>query len=282
LVTAIVFVVLAAVATAVLMTVLVMAVLQAAVAKSGRVLDRRLRNLQAEQYVQLVSLPLIGALVGGLISTAFSIFVAHPPWHPDSRTSVGYILIMIALILAVAGPLGIHAVLANPKNFLIGARIDRLKAGDWTRDSKTDVIETIDKDRAEITKKLSSKGIWFLLGLVLAIVFDVCWLVLDDVMYGVSPGVFETILMAAAIAGGLFAWYWVRPRSLRSARAELDSYRAEAVELAPPAFRAPPSSASTVRHHSRHHDVGVAVGGLLVGAILARLGTVRSRDKRQG
>jgi len=282
LVTAIVFLVLSVVATSAMLTFLAMAVLQAAVAKGGRVLDRRLRKLQAEQYVQLVSLPLCAAIVGGLVSTAISIFVDYPPWKHDSRANVVYILIAIALFVGTAGPLAIRALYADPKNLLIGQRIDRLKDGDWAHDSKAEVINTIDKNRAVIKEKLNSKGIWFVALLMLVIASDAGWLVLDYVEDGVSPGVITTLVMAAAILSGLVARYWMWPMYLRSTLKDLDSYRAEADALSPPAFTAPRSPASAVHHRYDHHDLRMAVGGLLVGAILARLSTARSRGQRQG
>jgi hypothetical protein len=117
----IVFLVLSVVATTAMVTFLAIVVLQAAVAKGGRVFDRHLRKLQAEQYVQLVALPLCAAIVGGLIGTAIPIFINHPPWKHDSRVNVGYTLIAIALVVGVAAPLAIRALCAAPKK----QRLDR-------------------------------------------------------------------------------------------------------------------------------------------------------------
>lgn len=109
--------------------------------------DRLLRKMPPEQYLQLVALPLCGAIAGGFISTAFSIFLDHPLWKADGRTYIGYALVLFGLVVITAGPLAVHALNANPKNLTIAKRIDQLTCGDWTRDSKADLIETIDKQQ---------------------------------------------------------------------------------------------------------------------------------------
>jgi hypothetical protein len=247
-------------------------------------LDRLSRKVPAEQYSQLVVLPLCGAIVGGFISTALVIFIDHPPWKPDFRTNIGWILIAIALVVIVAGPLWVHAQYANPKNLDIGQRIDRLKAGDWTRDSKADVMKTIEKQWAAITKRLNNKGILFWASLILVIVSAAGLLAFDYVNAEGSSGVIATFVIAAIILCGVAvaARYWMRPASLRSARKDLASFRAEADNLSLPALTAPPSHASAAPHRYDHRDLWIAAGGLLVGVILTGLGAVRSRGERQG
>jgi hypothetical protein len=253
--------------------------------KSNSFLDRFLRKIPSEQYLQLVVLPLCGAIAGGLISTAFPLFIDHPPWKPDSRDYIGLALIAIGLVVIAVGPLSVHVMSTNPKSLIIGVRIDRLKDGDWTRDSKSDVIQTIDKQRAAIMKRLNSRNAWFLTFLILEITSSIGFFLLVYVKAGASavvPSLTLMLLIAATILCAIVARYWVRPKPLRSTLADLDSYRAETDKLSPPALKAPSSRANAVPHHHRRHDLGMAVGGLLVGAILARLGIVRSRSKRQG
>jgi len=282
LVTGVVFFILFVLATSAMVTFVVIVVLQAAFAKGERVLDRHLRKLPAEQYVQLVALPLCAAIVGGLVSTAIPIFLDYPPWKHDSRVNVGYILIAIALLFGVAAPLAIRALYADPKNLLIGQRLDRLRNGDWTLDNKDRIIQTIDENRDVIRKKQNNKGHWFLALLALVIVSDIGWIVLNHVIDRVWPGGIEIFIMAAVVICGLVARYLVWRISLRSALTDLDDYRAETDQLSPPASKASPAHASTVHHHYDHNDLWMAVGGLLVGAILARLGAIRSRGQRRG
>lgn len=253
-------------------------VAQAAASTALRAADRYFRKLQAERYEQLVVLPLIGAIVGGLIATAIPIIISHPPWKHDSMTNVAYILFTTALIVGVAGPLVMHTLYENPQNLLIGERIDRLKNGDLTGDTKAIVIDTIDECRFAITKQKNSKGIWFLVLLVLVAASGVCWSVLFFVKDEVLSGVIVMVVTAAAILCGFGARYRLWRKSLRSTLTYLDDLKAEADQLSPPASTAPPSRESTVNHH---RDLWVGVGGLLVGAILARLGSVRSRGEQQ-
>ena len=128
-------------------------------------LDRLLRKIPTEQYLQLVVLPLCGAIAGGLISTAIPILLDHPWWKPDSRTYIALALIAIGLVVIVVGPLTVHILYANPKNLTIVIRIEQLKNGDWARDNKADVIKTIDEERVKIEKERNSKNIWFLASL---------------------------------------------------------------------------------------------------------------------
>jgi hypothetical protein len=249
--------------------------LQALGRKSDRVFHRYLRRLRAEQYPQLVVLPLYGAIVGGLVSEAISIVVSDPSGKYSSLEI--YILLVLALVVGVGGPLWTNALYANPENLPIGQRIDKIKNGDWTRDTKADIIGTIDKDSARITEKLESKGIWFFALSVFLIASDINGLIHDKHIVSIRTVVLEAIAIAAII-GGLIARYGVRRKSLRSALKDLGSYRAEAVALSPPAPTTPPSRAGAVhRHHDHHHDLSIAIGGLFVGAILARLGALRSR-----
>ena len=129
-------------------------------------------------------------------------------------------------------------------------------------------------------KKLTRKSTAFLTLLILVIASYIGWLVSVYVRDRVWPDVIAMLVMAATILGGLAAWYWVRPMSLRSGLKHLKSYRAEAEELSPPAFKTPPSLPSVVHNH-HHNDLWIALGGLLVGTILARLGAVRDRGERQ-
>ena len=177
-------------------------VVEAASYKTNSFLDRVFRKVPTEQYFQFVVLPLCGAIAGGLISTAFAIFVDHPVWK-SNKTYLGLGLIVIGLIVIAVGPLSVHAMYANPKKLIIGTRIDQLKDGDWTRDSKDDVIKAIDKQQAAITKKLNTRSTWFRTFLVLAIVSGVGWLVLISVKHGISSIVIPMLVIAVIILCGI-------------------------------------------------------------------------------
>jgi hypothetical protein len=273
LITEIVDIVLAA-AVLLMIFYIIIVVLRPLAAKVDGFFDRYTRKLGPERYLQFVSLPLYGAIVGGLISTAIAILVNPPPGNYHNSVYVAYALFASAIFAAALAPVVLDSSYANPKKWIIGIRIDLLKNGDWARDTKVDVIKTIEKDRAAIRKKLNNKGIWFLMLLALVIVSDIAWLILNhhvDRKWTTA----ETIVIAV-ILGGLVARYWVRRRYLQSALTYLDSYRAEADRLSPPSSMAPPSSAT-----GNHHELWVAVGGLLVGAILAQSGAVRRRSERR-
>jgi hypothetical protein len=246
--------------------------------KSNTWFDRLLRKIPTEQYLQLVVLPLCGAIAGGLISTALPIFLDHPWWKPDSRTYIGYALIIIGLIVIVAGPLTVHILYANPKNLTIALRIERLKNGDWTGDSQADIIKTINDERIAITEKRDASNLWFLASIVLMFVSGAVWLVFVYIAFGIRSGVIMTLLIVALILFGIWARYRLRPKSLQSALADLDSYETETNKLSPPALTAPPSRATAVPRRYNQRDLTMAVGGLLIGAILARLGALLSRD----
>lgn len=281
LVAAIVFVLLSAASTALMMALLAVAVLLVVIVKGERLLDQQLRKLRGDEYEQLVALPLSAAIVGGLIATAIPVFVAYPPWsHDSSKANVAYILVALALVVAVVAPLGIRALSADPKNLIIGVRIDRLKDGDWAHDSKADVLQTIDKQKGEITNKVHRGGNWFLVLLVVAVASDITWPILDHVIDGVWPGAIAVIVLAAGILCGLGARYWVWPISWRSMLNNLDAYRAETHHLSPPTPTAPASSVREVHHHYHHYKLQTAVGGLLVGAIFGRMWADPSRRKR--
>jgi hypothetical protein len=281
-VAAIVFVLLSTVSTALMMALLAVAVLLVVVTKGERVLDQQLRKLRGDEYEQLVALPLSAAIVGGLIATAIPVFVAYPPWsHDSSKTNVAYILVALALVVAVVAPLSIHALSADPKNLIIGLRIDRLKDGDWTHDSKADVLQTIDKQKSEIENKAHRGGNWFLLLLVVAVASDIGWPILDHVIDGVWPSAIAVLVLAAGVLCGLGARYWVRPISWRYMLTNLDAYRAEADRLSPPAPTAPQSSMREVHHYYHHYELRTAVGGFLAGAIIARMLANPTRRKQQ-
>lgn len=143
------------------------------------------------------------------------------------------------------------------------------------------MIKTIDEERVKITKKLNNRNIWFLVSLVLVIAAGAGWLSFAYIAFGNRTGVILTLAITAAILCAIFARYWMRPRSLLSAQKDLDSYEAGVDKLSPPASTAP-SCASADSHHHNQHDLKIAVGGLLVGAILAGLGAAHSRGQRRG
>lgn len=248
----------------------------------ARTFDRSIRKVGAEQYMQLVALPLCYAITGGLLAAGISIVVDYPPWKHDSRIEPGYVLLAIGIIIATAGPLMINAINQNPKGLILGLRIDRLRGGDWTNDSTAEIITTIDKSRVAITQRLHSKGLWLLILLLVALASDAGWLVLDYKVDGASPGAIETLVMVALILCALAARYWLRPISLRSVLRELDAYRTEATRLAPPVAPAPRQGrARRIDLQYRSLHVLAAVGGLLTGLVVARLGSRSGRKEHR-
>jgi hypothetical protein len=246
-----------------------------------RAFDRRIRKVSADQYLQLVALPLCYAITGGLLATGISIIVDHPPWKHDSRIDPGYVLLAIGIIIATVGPLAINASYRNPKDQIVALRIDRLSGGDGAGDTAAEIIATIDKSRAAIATKLNSKRVWLLVFLLVALTSDTGWLFLDYKSDRVSPGVLQTLVMVALILCALAAGYWLRPVSLRSELRELNAYRTEAARLAPPIL--PASRRGRVRHTpARPHALHVrsAVGGLLIGLGVALLDSVRRKERR--
>jgi hypothetical protein len=253
----------------------------AAAYKSSAFVDRLLRKIPTEQYLQLVVLPLFGAIAGGLISTAVPIFLDHPLWKPDSRTYIGYALVIIGLFVIVVGPVSAHILYANPKKLIIAVRIERLKDGDWANDNKADVIKEIDQERMAIMKKLNTSNIWFLVFLVLMLASGAVWLVFVYLALGIRTALIGGLCISALTLFGIFARYRVRRKSLRSVVADLRSYREEADKLSRPELPALLPSASADSRHYDQRDLTIAIGGLLVGAILAGLGALLSRGGRR-
>jgi hypothetical protein len=243
----------------------------------GTTLDRSyhryIRKIRPEQYVQSVLLPLYGAVVGGLLSTGIAVLVDPPPGSHVSSGLLGIVLLAAAFGIGVIVPLRTNITYEKRTNMLIGLRIDQLKNGDWTRDTKADVLKTIEQDKAAITKFSNDLNPLFLVLLAFLIASDVGWLIFHYQMHTLATSV-ETIVIVV-VGSGVVAQYWVWPKALRSALAELNSYRAEADKLSPPA----PVNATVVHHH-HHHDLWVAVGGLVIGAALTRVGVPRRREQR--
>jgi hypothetical protein len=238
-----------------------------------RFYQRYIRKLRAEQYMQFVLLPLYGAVVGGLLGTGITVLVDPPPGNHVSSALLGSFLLAAAIGVGVIVPLRTNITYENRTNMLIGLRIDQLKNGDWARDSKADVLKTIEQDKAVITKNLNDLNPLFLVLLAFLTASDVDWLIFHHDMRALATGV-ETIVIAIVVSA-IVAQYWVWPKALRGALAELNSYRAEADKLTPPT----PVNATVVHHH-HHHDLWVAVGGLVIGAALTRFGVPRRREQR--
>jgi hypothetical protein len=168
-------------------------------------------------------------------------------------------------------PLRTSITYENRTKLLIGMRIDRLKGGDWARDTSDDVLRTIEQDKAAIVKESNSLKSLFLVLLACLAASDVVWLIFHSRMHMALLIVQTTVV--AIIVVGIAAQYWVWPKWWRSALAELDSYRAEAAKLSPPT----PATAAEV-HHRHNRDLWVAAGGLIIGAVLARAGGVLRRS----
>lgn len=276
-VTGIVFFALFVVTTFAMIAFVLIVALRAMFEKGARILDRHLWKIRTEQYVQLVALPLVAAIVGGVISTAIPIFVDYPPWKHSSKINVGYILITIALVIGIIGPLAISELHANPENLILVERINRLKDGDWERDNKDKVIRTIDEAQAAIDKKLTKKDRWFLVLLAIVVASDIGWIILDHAVDKVWPNGFEILVMAGVILFGVIAAFWIRPKSLRSAKADLKFYRDKADKLSQPQKAVTPLLERAEPSRYKRQDVWIAVGGLVVGAILTRFGATNNR-----
>jgi hypothetical protein len=247
-----------------------------------RFYHRYIRKLRPEQYIQSVLLPLYGAVVGGLLSTGITVLVDPPPGNHVSSALLGSFLLAAAIGIGVIVPLRANITYENRTNMLIGLRIDQLKNGDWARDTKADVLKTIEQDKAAITKNLNDLNPLFLILIAFLAASDVDWLIFHHHMHTLTTGV-ETIVIVIVV-GAIVAQYWVWPKALRGALAELNSYRAEADKLIPPTpvNKLTPLTPvnATVVHHHHHHNLWVAVGGLIIGALLTRVGVPRRREQR--
>jgi hypothetical protein len=230
------------------------------------------RQIRPEQYMQSVLLPLYGAVVGGLLSSGVAILVDPPPGKYINHELIASALFAAAVLVGVVAPLRTSVVYENRKKLLIGMRIDRLKSGDWTRDTRADVLKTIEEDRDLIIRNLKQGTGLFLVLLLLLVAADVNWLIFHRHIDGTTQST-ETIAIAAIVIG-IIAWRWTWPKTWQSALAELDSYRAEANKLSPPS----PATATAIDYHHGRHDLWVAFGGLLVGAILAQVGSILRRS----
>jgi hypothetical protein len=230
-----------------------------------------IRKIRPEQYMQSVLLPLYGALVGGLLSTGISLLVDPPPGSRVSSALLGIFSLATAIVVGVRVPLRINITYENRTNMLIGLRIDQLKNGDWTRDTKANVLKTIAQDKAAIKKLLNDLNTLLLVLLAFLIASDVDWLIFHYRMHALTTSV-EVPVIAVAVSG-IVARCWIWPRALRKALDELNSYQDEADKLSPPT----PASATVVHHH-HHHDLWVAVGGLIIGAVLTRVGVPRRKE----
>lgn len=233
------------------------------------------RQIRPEQYMQSVLLPLYGAFVGGLLSSGVAILVDPPPGKYINHEILASALFAAAVAVGVVAPLRTNIIYENRKKLLIGMRIDRLKSGDWTRDNKTDVLNTIEEDRALVIRNLKQGTGLFLIIFLLLIAADVDWLIFHRRIDGTMQST-ETIAITAIVIG-IAAWRWVWPKTWQSALVELDSYLAEANRLSPPS---PVMEAAIDYHHSRH-DLWVAVGGLIVGTILAQAGSIIRRSENR-
>ena len=207
-----------------------------------------------------------------LIGTGFSV-LADPPPGDDFRSGfIAIALIAAAFYFGMIVPLKANITYESRSKLLISVRIDRLKNEEWTSDSKADVLETIEQDRAAI-KKLSNdlNPIFFVL-LAFLIASDADWLIFYHKVHAPTISV-EALVMAIAVSG-IVAQYWAWPKALRIKLAELGSYRDQAEKLALPI----PVNAAMIDHR-RNHDLWVAAGGLIVGVILARAGGVLHRNR---
>ena len=236
----------------------------------GRFYRGYMRKIGAEQYMQSVLLPLYGAFVGGLLSTGIA-FLFDPPSGGSSQV-LGCLLLAAALAFGVMVPLRTSLTYENRKKLLTGLRIDQLKKGDWERDSKADVLKTIQEDRAARDKQSRDLNALFLISLAFLIGSDADWFVFYRPIHSVTA-IVETLVILAA-ASGVAARYWIWPKALRSAYAELDSQQAEAEKLSPPS----PAGAAAANHR-HNHDLWMAVGGLIIGAILTRVGDLFRRSE---
>lgn len=244
---------------------------------SGAAFDRfyhgYIGKIRSQQYMQSVFLPTCGIIAGALIGTGFAL-LADPPPGNDLRTAfIAIVLIAAAIYFGVAVPLKANITFESRTKLLISMRIDRLRNEEWTRDSKADVLMTIGQDKAAIMKLSNDlKRIFFVL-LVFLVASDADWLIFCHYAHAPTISV-ETLVIAVAVSG-IVAQYWAWPKALRIKLAELESYRDQTEKLSPPI----PANAAVV-HHRRNRDLRVAVGGLIIGVILARAGGILRRNEQ--
>lgn len=231
-----------------------------------------IRKIHPEQYMQSVLLPLYGAIVGGLLSTGIAVLVEPPPGNHFSSASLGALLLAAAVLVGVAVPLRARITYESRTKLLIGMRIDRLKDGEWEQDSKATVLRTIEQDKAAIIKRLNDLNSWFLVLLGFLIASDINWLIFHYHRHTLII-IIETWVVVAA-ASGIAAQLWVWPKASQTALAELEEYRVQADKLSPPI-----SASTTMVYHQYNRDLWVAIGGLIIGAILGRVIDISRRNE---
>jgi hypothetical protein len=231
-----------------------------------------IRQIQPGQYMQSVLLPLYGIFAGALIGTGFSV-LADPPPGDDFRSGfIAIALIAAAFYFGMIVPLKANITYENRGKLLISVRIDRLKNEEWASDSKADVLETIEQDRAAIMKLSNDLNPIFFVLLAFLIASDADWLIFYHKVH--APTISVEVLVIAIAVSGIVAQYWAWPKALRIKLAELGSYRDQAEKLALPI----PVNAAMIDHR-RNRDLWVAAGGLIIGVILARAGGVLHRNQ---
>jgi hypothetical protein len=243
---------------------------------TGAVFDRfyhgYIRKIQPEQYMQSVLLPLYGIIAGALVGTGFSL-LADPPPGDDFRSGfIAIALIAAAFYFGMIVPLKANITYENRSKLLTSVRIDRLKNEEWTSDSKADVLRTIEQDKAALTKLSNDLTPIFFVLLAFLVASDADWLIFYHNVH--APTISVEALVVATAVSGIAAQYWAWPKALRIKLAELESYQDQAKKLSSPI----PAKAAVIDHR-RNRDLWVAVGGLIIGVILARAGGILRRNQ---
>lgn len=231
-----------------------------------------IRKIQPEQYMQSVFLPLCGIIAGALIGTGFSVLADPPPGSEFRSGFIAIALIVAAFYFGMIVPLKANITYENRTKLLISVRIDRLKSEGWASDSKADVLRKIEQDKAAIMKLSNDLNLIFVVLLAFLVASDADWLIFYHTVRASTISV-EVLVVAAAVSG-IAAQYWAWPKALRIKLAELESYRDQAEKLSPPI----PANAAVIDHR-RNRDLRVAVGGLIIGVILARAGGILRRNQ---
>ncbi len=262
---------------------------------ASRAFDRWLRQVGIDRYLQLVALPLVAAMVGGLVGAAIQEFVETPPWDPRADRSPAWILFLIALPLAVL-PLVLHLLSLRPKLWPIPVRLQRLQDGDARDDDVDAVLRAIDDQDLRLRRKEQRLGGVFVslvlgtLGVYAA--FTGVWVA----HYQSKPGLVFLAFLGVSVLAAVVARLIVVPAEARAARADLTSLRGEAATLQsaasspmpPSPSPVPPSPQQTpgavpppVQFPQTSHARAIALmaASALVGALLANLGSDRARRR---
>ncbi len=93
-----------------------------------RRVDSYLRDYGADRYVQVIAMPIIYTMCGGFASTGVALLVTNESGHASHSHTAG-VLIVLAILLAVAGPMFLDSLTSRPAALATAARLHAARVG---------------------------------------------------------------------------------------------------------------------------------------------------------